>query len=38
VRKYGVTEGEFITQEEMLGQASLLLLVPEVADKLFGRR
>ena len=38
VRKYGVTEGEFITQEEMLGQASVVLLGPEVADKLFGRR
>jgi putative ABC transport system permease protein len=38
VRKYGVTEGEFIDQEEMLGQASVVLLGPEVADKLFGRR
>jgi len=38
VRKYGVTEGEFITQDEMLGQASVVLLGPEVADKLFGRR
>jgi putative ABC transport system permease protein len=38
VRKYNVTEGEFINQEEMLGQASVVLLGPEVADKLFGRR
>jgi putative ABC transport system permease protein len=37
VRKYGVTEGEFINQEQMLGQASVVLLGPEVADTLFGR-
>ena len=38
VRKYSVTEGEFINQEEMLGQASVVLLGSEVADKLFGRQ
>lgn len=38
VRKYTVTEGEFIDQEEMLGQASVVLLGSEVADKLFARR
>lgn len=38
VRKYRVTEGEFINQEEMLGQASVVLLGSEVADKLFGRQ
>lgn len=38
VRKYTVTEGEFINQEHMLGQASVVLLGSEVADKLFGRR
>jgi putative ABC transport system permease protein len=38
VRKYGLLEGEFINQEHMLGQASVVLLGTEVADKLFGRR
>jgi putative ABC transport system permease protein len=38
VRKYSVTEGEFINQEEMLGQASVVLLGSEVANKLFGRQ
>jgi putative ABC transport system permease protein len=38
VRKYGLTEGDFINQEHMLGQASVVLLGTEVADKLFGRR
>jgi len=38
VRKYSVTEGEFINEEELLGQASVVLLGPDVADKLFGRR
>ncbi len=38
VRKYTVTEGDFIDQEEMLGQASVVILGSEVADKLFGRR
>ncbi len=38
VRNYKVTEGEFITEEELLGQASVVLLGSDVADKLFGRR
>jgi putative ABC transport system permease protein len=38
VRKYSLTEGEFINQEELLGQASVVLLGSEVADKLFGRQ
>ncbi len=38
VRKYNLTEGEFINQEQMLGQASVVLLGSEVADKLFGRQ
>lgn len=38
VRKYGLTEGEFINQEHMLGQASVVLLGSDVADKLFGRK
>ncbi len=38
VRKYNLTEGEFINQEQMLGQASVVLLGSVVADKLFGRQ
>jgi putative ABC transport system permease protein len=38
VRKYSLTEGEFINQEHMLGQASVVLLGSEVAKKLFGRQ
>ena len=36
VRNLNVTEGELITQEHMLGRASVVLLGPEVAEKLFG--
>ncbi len=38
VRKYSLTEGEFITEEEMLGLASVTVLGSDVADKLFGRQ
>ena len=38
VRNYTVTEGEFITEEHILGRASVALLGPDAADKLFGRR
>jgi len=38
VRRYTLTEGEFINQEQMLGQASVVLLGSDVADKLFGRQ
>ncbi|MHB0988077.1 MAG: ABC transporter permease [Bellilinea sp.] len=38
VRNYGLLEGEFINEEHVLGRASVVLLGPEVADKLFGRR
>lgn len=38
VRKYSLTEGDFITEEEMLGQASVAVLGSDVADKLFGRQ
>jgi putative ABC transport system permease protein len=38
VRNYKVTEGSFITQEQNLGLASVVLLGPDVADKLFKRR
>ena len=37
VRNYNVAEGEFISQEHILGQASVVILGPDVADKLFGR-
>lgn len=37
VRSYALTEGSFITEDHLLGQASVVLLGPEVADKLFGR-
>jgi putative ABC transport system permease protein len=37
VRNYKVTEGEFIREEHILGQASVVLLGTEVADELFGR-
>ncbi len=37
VRNYAITEGEFLTEEHMLGRASVALIGPEVADTLFGR-
>jgi putative ABC transport system permease protein len=37
VRNYNVTEGEFITEEHMLGQSSVIILGTEVANRLFGR-
>ncbi|HEU0295776.1 MAG TPA: ABC transporter permease [Anaerolineales bacterium] len=36
VRNYNITEGEFITEEHMLGRASVVLIGPEVAETLFG--
>ncbi|MEW6181324.1 MAG: ABC transporter permease [Chloroflexota bacterium] len=38
VRNYGLLEGEFITSEHLLERASVALLGPDVADRLFGRR
>jgi putative ABC transport system permease protein len=38
VRNYALTEGEFIREEHILGRASVVLLGPEVAEKLFDRR
>lgn len=38
VRNYKITEGELITEENILGQASVALIGPQVADKLFNRR
>jgi len=37
IRNLSVEEGEFINDEHILGQASVVLLGPEVADTLFGR-
>lgn len=37
VRNYKVTEGEFITEEHMLAQASVVILGQEVAKDLFDR-
>jgi putative ABC transport system permease protein len=37
VRNYQVSEGEFINEEHMLGQASVVLLGQEVAKDLFAR-
>lgn len=36
VRNYHVKEGSFITQEQILGRASVVLLGPDVAEKLYG--
>jgi putative ABC transport system permease protein len=38
VRNYGLIEGNFITDDNINGRASVALLGPEVADKLFNRR
>jgi len=38
VRNYAVTEGDYINEEHILGRASVVLLGPDVADKLFGRQ
>ncbi len=38
VRNYDLIEGDFITNDNVNGRASVALLGPEVADKLFGRR
>ncbi len=37
LRNYELTEGEFITEEHLLGRSSVVLIGPEAADKLFGR-
>jgi putative ABC transport system permease protein len=38
VRNYELLEGEFISDDEILGRASVVLLGPDVADQLFDRR
>jgi putative ABC transport system permease protein len=37
MQNYSVTEGAFITQEHILGQSSVVVIGPTIADKLFGR-
>ncbi len=37
VRNYVLIEGEFISEEHILGRASVVVLGPEAADNLFGR-
>jgi putative ABC transport system permease protein len=38
VRNYRLTEGEFINEGQMLGRSSVVILGPDVAEKLYGRR
>lgn len=38
VRNYSLLEGEFISNDHLIGKASVVLLGVDVADKLFGRR
>jgi putative ABC transport system permease protein len=38
VRNVGVTEGEFISELHQLGRAAVVVLGPDVAEELFGRR
>jgi putative ABC transport system permease protein len=38
VRNYALSEGEFINTENMLARASVVILGPQTAEKLFGRR
>ncbi len=37
MQNYAVTEGTFISQDQILGQASVVVIGPSIADKLFGR-
>jgi putative ABC transport system permease protein len=38
VRNYEMLEGSFVTEEHILGRASVAVLGPETADRLFGHR
>ena len=38
VRNVNVTEGELLNEEHILGRASVALIGPDTADKLFGRK
>jgi putative ABC transport system permease protein len=37
MQNYALTEGAFITQDQLLGQASVVVIGPSIADKLFDR-
>ncbi len=37
MRNDTVSEGEFIQEQHLLGEASVMLIAPDTADKLFGR-
>jgi len=37
MQNYAVTEGAFITQDQVLGQGSVVVIGPGIADKLFSR-
>jgi putative ABC transport system permease protein len=37
LQNYAVTEGNFLTEENLLGNASVAVIGPNIADKLFGR-
>jgi len=37
IQNYAVTEGTFISEEQVLGQASVVVIGPGIADKLFDR-
>jgi putative ABC transport system permease protein len=37
MQNYTLTEGAFITQDNILGQASVAVIGPSIADRLFGR-
>lgn len=37
MQNYALTEGSFISQEQILGQASVVVIGPSIADKLFDR-
>lgn len=37
VRNYKLTEGEYITEQHLLGRSSVVLIGPDAADSLFGR-
>ena len=38
VRNYVLNEGEFFNQDQVLGRSSVVVLGPDVAEKLFGRQ
>ena len=38
MQNYSLIEGDFLSQDQLLGRASVVVIGPGVADKLFGRR